>query len=156
MQEGGQHTAGGGEQFSTLALILSYAYLWFALLENHKLYELRRQKIDVPEQGRQVLLVCNQSVRKRFGLSTQMAEALCTQRLGPFTADAIINDPILRAGILISDDEIREFLKENQVGYLYKLEGTKLSCKSWAQWHGNGSNGFNFLNRLYEGKERWT
>ena len=82
---------GGGELLPAQGLILSYAHMWFALLENRKIYELRRHQIEIPNGDRRVLLVCNQKVRKQFGLSNQMAVSHCTKRLGPYTADEIIS-----------------------------------------------------------------
>ncbi len=67
-RQGSASPADGGELLPALALILSFAYLWFALLENRKIYELRRHQIEIPSGGRRVLLVCNQKVRKQFGL----------------------------------------------------------------------------------------
>ncbi len=112
-----------------MTLILFRAYLWFALLEKVKTFELRRHRIKIPAQGRRVLLVCNQGVRRQYRLSTQMAEAHCTQRRGPYTADDIIADPELRGGILVSDEAIRRYLKNGQ-GYVYQLENARLTtCK---------------------------
>jgi hypothetical protein len=140
-----------------LALILSFAYLWFALLENRKIYELRRHQIEIPSGGRRVLLVCNQKVRKQFGLSNQMAVAHCTERLGPFTADEIISQPSLRGGILISDEDLRRYLPNQSIGYLYHLEKTKMSSSFWADTRGNGSNCFGFFECPDpDGNKRWT
>ena len=148
-------TAGGAGSNPAQGLILSFAYLWFALLEGCKVFELRRHKYPVPEEGLRVLLVCNQRVRKQFGLSNQMAEAHCRRRLGPYTADQIISDPALRGGLLISDDAIRSYLQD-KTGYLYALQDTKLSSCRWAEWQGNGSNCNNFFSQFdIQGQKRW-
>jgi hypothetical protein len=147
----------GGHDLPILSLILNYAYLWFAVLENCKLFELRRETINVPESGRRVLLVCNKSVRHKVRLSAQMAEALCMARLGPFTADRIIEDSELRGGILISDDAIRAYLPGTTLGYLHKLESAKMSSSFWATTYKNGSNCFSFVTQYSEsGLQRWS
>ncbi len=146
----------GGARGRTVALILACATFWFGLLEGHKVYELRRQKKEIPPGGLRVLLVCNRATRRRWGLSRCMAESRCVNRLGPFTAEAIIDDPVRRAGVMISDDEIRRLLPPGNKGYLYALESVKKSKAQWAAWSGNGSNGNGFLTRLdHAGRARW-
>ncbi len=140
----------------TVALILACATFWFGLLEGHKVYELRRHKKEIPPGGLRVLLVCNRATRRRWGLSRRMAESRCANRLGPFTAEAIIADPVLRAGVMVSDQEITRFLPHGVTGYLYQLDSVKESRAEWAAWSGNGSNGNGFLARLDGGgRARW-
>jgi hypothetical protein len=145
----------------TLALILSHASLWFSLLEGRKIYELRRHKVRVPGGCLRVLLITCKAVRQRFGLSCRMAEAECTLRLGPFTAEEIIANPALRGGVLASDEEIRRLLPVYHggvecEGYLYQLRRTRMSRATWCSWRGNGSNGHGFLQQQVDGKLRWT
>jgi hypothetical protein len=145
----------------TEALIMGLTSLWFSLLEGRKLYELRRQGVDVPRGGLRVLLICSKLVRQRFSLSCRMAEALCLRRLGPFTASQIIRNPCLRGGVLASDDEIRCLLPVQggraARGYLYELKGVRMTKKAvWGDWFGNGSNGLGFLDQSCGEGARWT
>ena len=89
----------------TKGLILGYASLWHALLENRKRYELRRALVEVPHGGLRLLFVCSGRVREREGLSLEMAEGFCYRRLGPYTADYIISREDLLGRVFATPDE---------------------------------------------------
>jgi hypothetical protein len=149
-----------GGTILTKALILGFASLWFALLEGRKLFELRRHAVDIPHGGMRVLLICSKAVRKRFGLSRHMAEGMCYQRLGPFTAEHIINSSCLRGGVLATDDEIRKLLPvragHHARGYLYRIVRVKMSKATWENSLGNGSNCQIFFGQFCGKQIRWS
>lgn len=149
----------------TKGLILGYASLWHALLENRKRYELRRALVEVPHGGLRLLFVCSGRVREREGLSLEMAEGFCYRRLGPYTADYIISREDLLGRVFATPDEIRQLLPVRTksgtpgTGYLYEVVGVKRSRSvTWADWSGNGSNQFGFMKKRdkHEGKDRWV